>query len=448
MSREAYSGYLMFTFLSGGTALVTFSSHLLKKIAGDLLPNKTTEPAMMNSSSRVRVLEDHESDHLHQYAASENHNKPWGDVILGTVLVQLVAFSGLAFALTMRFCFGSRMDRESIIYRILVPTFSMGAIFATAIFLLIPESIHMLMIAGEMKESGGDERHHQGGDREDEEFHRYLEDGHGHEGHGDESFAWKFGLSLIMGFFFPAVVAFAFPGRDTCYTPLLPPASNVNSMPEDTKDATAEEDNISEVFDGDDIPEEPIIEKDDDMKTQQEGCTADECNCTDHEPSYNWRLAATVLFGDACCNFTDGFFIGTGFLLCDKSVGYTLVATTVYHELAQEIADYMILTQKCGFEPWKALLANLLVGGTVIIGAVLVMLLDLSEQAIGIILAVSAGVYLYICGTELMPRIQRARKHIKDTTVFFFSFTIGCFPIGLVLLNHGHCEPEDEQGEH
>jgi zinc transporter ZupT len=129
--------------------------------------------------------------------------------------------------------------------------------------------------------------------------------------------------------------------------------------------------------------------------------------------------------------------------LCSRDIAYTLVATTVYHELAQEIADFALLTHHCGMSTRQALTYNFLSGLSVMLGALLVVALELSEAFTGGLLSVSAGVYIYIAATECIPRIQAAQKDAKDTLVFLILFIIGAVPIGLVLINHGHCEPEE-----
>jgi zinc transporter ZupT len=139
---------------------------------------------------------------------------------------------------------------------------------------------------------------------------------------------------------------------------------------------------------------------------------------------------------------TDGIFIGNAFLLCSRSLGWTIIATTVYHELAQEIADYALLVHHCGLSRRTALAANFLSGLSVMFGAILILTLDLAEEGMGLIMAVSAGVYLFICASECIPRVQATRKTANDTLIFLVCFIMGAVPIGLVLLNHGHCEAE------
>ena len=163
----------------------------------------------------------------------------------------------------------------------------------------------------------------------------------------------------------------------------------------------------------------------------------------------NWGLATSILVGDFFHNFTDGVFIGTSFMLCGNEVGYTVMATTIYHELAQEIADYSLLTQHCGLTVPGALILNFVAGFSIFLGTIVILASDISEMAQGVILAISAGVYVYISGVECIPRAQNAVASLRDTAIFLSCFILGTVPIGLVLLKHGHCEAHsDEEAEH
>lgn len=59
-------------------------------------------------------------------------------------------------------------------------------------------------------------------------------------------------------------------------------------------------------------------------------------------------------------------------------MGWTITAATVYHELGQEFADYIVLTdpKQGGLTPPAALLLNLLSGFSVIFGVVAVLAQD------------------------------------------------------------------------
>jgi len=95
----------------------------------------------------------------------------------------------------------------------------------------------------------------------------------------------------------------------------------------------------------------------------------------------------------------------------------------------------------------QALALNFCAGFSVWLGALVIMILDLNEIATATVMAISAGVYLYIATAECIPRIQASVKTSTDTLRFFMCFVMGAVPIGLVLLNHGHCEAGESASE-
>ena len=52
-----------------------------------------------------------------------------------------------------------------------------------------------------------------------------------------------------------------------------------------------------------------------------------------------WNL----IIGDFVHNFADGIIIGAAFLGCSPTIGWTVTASTVLHEIPHEIADFMAL---------------------------------------------------------------------------------------------------------
>ena len=50
-----------------------------------------------------------------------------------------------------------------------------------------------------------------------------------------------------------------------------------------------------------------------------------------------------IIIGDFVHNFADGVTIGAAFLGCNSTVGWTVAASTVIHEVPQELADFMAL---------------------------------------------------------------------------------------------------------
>ena len=76
-----------------------------------------------------------------------------------------------------------------------------------------------------------------------------------------------------------------------------------------------------------------------------------------------------------------------------------------------------------------------------VIGAIIVMASDVSETALGAILAFGAGVYLQVACSESMPRAAGLDGIATcEKMLMILMFAIGATCIGLVLLDHEHCE--------
>jgi zinc transporter ZupT len=379
------------------------------------------------------VLETDHHDTIH---------KAWGDAIGASLVIQVTTLSGLIIVcaasglekLRRRFSVHPGLVSDAAwrcMVEIIIPSFAAGALLATAVFLIIPEAMELLS-------SGGSGASHS----EEHNEETTLED-HGAEKstHHSSGAAWKFGSALLGGFLFPILLGALFPShhRRECAAALPPPPQHVDD------DAGAEQ----TIVDGESHSPTQISETaptdndevDDSVESQEPTKAEDRRNAaTPPQPLRNMPLAIGILTGDIFHNLADGFFLGTAFLLCSKTLAWTIVATTIYHELAQEIADYFLLTHHCGLSMMQALTLNFAAGFSILIGVIAVFCADLGDEAIGAILSVSAGVYLYIAVGECLPRVHQARNTCKDTVLFVTCFVLGAVPIGLVLLNHVHCE--------
>ena len=154
----------------------------------------------------------------------------------------------------------------------------------------------------------------------------------------------------------------------------------------------------------------------------------------------NYKLCLSVLIGDAFHNFCDGIFLGVAFLLCEDSVAYSIMAITLYHELAQELADFFLLTKHAGLRPGKALALNFLSGLSVLLGGIIILASNVSQKTIGVIMGIAASVYTHIAASECIPRIEEVVECNKDRLLCISIFVVGAIPIGLVLLKHDHCD--------
>ena len=160
-----------------------------------------------------------------------------------------------------------------------------------------------------------------------------------------------------------------------------------------------------------------------------------------YRDTINYPLCATILIGDSFHNLADGIFVGIGFLLCSNDVALSILFITLYHEIAQELADFFILTKHAGLSVKWALALNFLSGLSVMLGGIIVLAVnDITAHAVGIILAVAAGVYIYIGASECIPRVEKQLRGWKDRVLGIVMFAVGAIPIGLALLNHQHCD--------
>lgn len=148
------------------------------------------------------------------------------------------------------------------------------------------------------------------------------------------------------------------------------------------------------------------------------------------------NLAPMNLIGDAVHNFVDGIVIAGSFIL-DPAVGIAVTLAIMAHELPQEMADTGVLI-KGGLKPATAIKANFMAGLTCVLGAALGLLWQSQlGQSIGLLFGFTAGAFLYIALSDLLPLM----RHEKPSRSSGTSLQLVCLAAGLVLMfviNSGH----------
>ena len=339
--------------------------------------------------------------------------KPWGTMILLTFIVNLATLSGVLLFVPMlsrkahawtKAAFwneaipevqekgkdndnDTEKEEDSHIINVVIPSFASGALLATSVFLIIPEALVHIQehIAAN-------------------EMHDDLEEDEEHEGEIKPAAIWRFGTALLCGFMIPLVLDAIFPRNKEHF-------AGDNCQVEDGFSDDVEQDHGA-----------PVVK--DKVEVRK----------------VNYGLAASILLGDAFHNFCDGVFIGVALLLCDVTTAYTIMAVTLYHEVAQELADYFLLTKHAGLKPAVALSLNFVSGLSVMLGGIVVLATPVSDMTVGVTLSVGSGVYLHIAAAECLPRVTEVIKSRKDRLVSIFFFIVGVVPIALTLLGHSHCE--------
>lgn len=143
------------------------------------------------------------------------------------------------------------------------------------------------------------------------------------------------------------------------------------------------------------------------------------------EGSRRKAVVNLILFGDGFHNFIDGFVIASSFLV-SIPLGVVTSLAVAAHEIPQEISDFTILL-KSDIGAKKAIIFNILSGLTAMLGAITTLFLaDLLEPYLGLILAFTGGMFIYIAASDIIPELQHI--YLKDRKWHQAAF----FVIGIV----------------
>ena len=245
------------------------------------------------------------------------------------------------------------------------------------------------MIEGAHSESG------EGGDDHSGHDHlRFLqEDDHsGHDDHSDEGVnAAKFGCAVLGGFLLPFVLNILF-HRDVQESwadasgPIDKTTDVETSVPVSGTEVTRK-DSKSDVGQVEDDVEQPV-EKEVVVRSSRRSNLVTQMTSRTLA-RVNRQLAASILLGDGFHNFADGLFVAAAFKSCNSSVAIgialgernyhlfyqttffaistTPLLVTLCHEIAQELADFFVLTNYCNMSTPKALLLNFVSGLSVLL---------------------------------------------------------------------------------
>jgi zinc and cadmium transporter len=133
------------------------------------------------------------------------------------------------------------------------------------------------------------------------------------------------------------------------------------------------------------------------------------------------------VLGDGIHNFIDGMIIAASFT-AGFSVGLATTIAVIFHELPQEMGDYGILIY-AGFERTKALILNFIAALSVVVGGVFgIFFLGTVEALSGPLIAFSAGAFIYLSASELIPELQE-EDDLWRSLVQFGVFLVGLFAI-------------------
>jgi zinc and cadmium transporter len=128
-----------------------------------------------------------------------------------------------------------------------------------------------------------------------------------------------------------------------------------------------------------------------------------------HEHGGKVTPAPLIVLGDSLHNLLDGIAIGAAFLI-DAPTGIVAAIAVAAHEIPQEIGDFGLLL-KFGYERQKVILINVVSALMSTIGALVTFWLGSeAELPVGALLAVTAGMFIYIAASDLIPTIHEESK--------------------------------------
>jgi len=134
--------------------------------------------------------------------------------------------------------------------------------------------------------------------------------------------------------------------------------------------------------------------------------------------------------GDTFHNFIDGVAVAVAFLV-NPGLGVLTAVAVAAHELPQELSDFSVLLHH-GWSRAKVLTVNLLSSFASILGAILAYSFRANlESILPELLGFTAGVFIYIAGSDLIPEVSAKAPREKSTHSILLVF-LGIVCVGIL----------------
>jgi len=151
----------------------------------------------------------------------------------------------------------------------------------------------------------------------------------------------------------------------------------------------------------------------------------------EHSEELSKPIGPLIIFGDTIHNFIDGVAIAVTFMI-DPTLGVITTLAIGAHEIPQEIGDFGLLL-KLGYSRKKVIIYNVLSACAALVGAVLTYAIGPQiNAALPALLAITAGFFIYIATSDLIPEIHAWHKK-KTATIESLLLIVGIATIGLLV---------------
>lgn len=135
------------------------------------------------------------------------------------------------------------------------------------------------------------------------------------------------------------------------------------------------------------------------------------------------------LVGDIVHNFIDGMIIGGSYIV-SIPVGITTTIAVILHEIPQEIGDFGVLVHG-GLTVNRAIIFNFLSALAAVLGAIISLVIGPHVEGFALfLLPITAGGFLYIAGSDLIPELQ----HDVKVSTSLWQFMLIILGVGIMAL--------------
>lgn len=165
----------------------------------------------------------------------------------------------------------------------------------------------------------------------------------------------------------------------------------------------------------------------------------------EHESESKKAAAPLIIIGDSLHNLLDGIAIGAAFLI-NVPTGIVAALAVAAHEIPQEIGDFGLLLNT-GMNRKRVMLINIISALTATVGAVVTFWLgNAATLPVGELLAITAGFFIYIAASDLIPNIHEG---VKGRVAYLAAalFVAGILVVGITTeVAHEFIKVEDDHG--
>jgi len=147
-------------------------------------------------------------------------------------------------------------------------------------------------------------------------------------------------------------------------------------------------------------------------------------------------VAAMNIVGNGVHNLIDGMLIGASYAV-SVPIGIATTLAIVLHEIPQEIGNFSILVHS-GYPVRKALLINFATALAAVAGtAIALMIGSQVKQFTLYLLPITAGGFVYIAGSDLIPELHH---DVKASVAFgqLLAIILGVAVMALLVLFENH----------